>query len=60
MSNLSFLEHYQTIIETPSISAFDENIDQTNRPLIDILSGWFSDLGIFHNYSTSARHSKQV
>jgi acetylornithine deacetylase len=45
MSNLSFLEHYETIIKTPSISAFDENIDQTNRPLIDILAGWFGDLG---------------
>ena len=45
MSNLSFLEHYETIIKTPSISAFDEKKDQTNRPLIDILSGWFSDLG---------------
>ena len=45
MSNLSFLEHYKTIIQTPSISAFDENLDQTNRPLIDILAGWFSELG---------------
>jgi acetylornithine deacetylase len=45
MLNLSFLEHYETIIKSPSISAFDEKIDQTNRPLIDILSGWFSDLG---------------
>jgi acetylornithine deacetylase len=45
MPNLSFLEHYETIIKTPSISAFEENIDQTNRPLIDILAGWFGDLG---------------
>ncbi|WP_299080644.1 acetylornithine deacetylase [uncultured Paraglaciecola sp.] len=45
MSNLSFLESYKTIIESPSISAFDEVIDQSNRPLIDILSTWFSDLG---------------
>ena len=45
MLNLSFLERYETIIKSPSISAFDEKIDQTNRPLIDILSGWFSDLG---------------
>jgi acetylornithine deacetylase len=45
MPNLSFLEHYEAIIKTPSISAFDENIDQTNRPLIDILAGWFGDLG---------------
>ena len=45
MPNLSFLEHYETIINTPSISAFDQKFDQSNKPLIDILSGWFSDLG---------------
>jgi len=45
MSNLSFLERYKTIIQTPSISAFDEKFDQSNKPLIDILSGWFSELG---------------
>jgi acetylornithine deacetylase len=45
MSNLSFLEHYETIIKTPSISAFDEKFDQSNKPLIDILSAWFSELG---------------
>lgn len=45
MPNLSFLEHYEAIIKSPSISAFDEKIDQTNRPLIDILSSWFSELG---------------
>jgi acetylornithine deacetylase len=45
MSNLSFLEHYKTIIKTPSISAFDEKFDQSNKPLIDILSAWFNELG---------------
>jgi acetylornithine deacetylase len=45
VSNLSFLEHYETIIKTPSISAFDEKFDQSNKPLIDILSAWFSELG---------------
>jgi acetylornithine deacetylase len=45
MPNLSFLEHYEAIIKSPSISAFDEKTDQTNRPLIEILSSWFSDLG---------------
>lgn len=45
MPNLSFLEHYKAIIKIPSISAFDEKIDQTNRPLIDLLAGWFNDLG---------------
>ena len=45
MPNLSFLEHYRTIIKTPSISAFDEKLNMSNKSLIDILSGWFSDLG---------------
>lgn len=45
MSNLSFIESYETIISCPSISAFDPNIDQTNKPLIEILSNWFSELG---------------
>lgn len=45
MPNLSFLELYETIIGSPSISAFDEKMDQTNRPLIEILSGWFGELG---------------
>jgi acetylornithine deacetylase len=45
MPNLSFLEHYETIIKTPSISAFDEKFNMSNKPLIDILSSWFSDLG---------------
>jgi hypothetical protein len=45
MPNLSFLEHYRTIIKTPSISAFDEKLNMSNKSLIDILLGWFSDLG---------------
>ncbi len=45
MPSLSFLEHYEAIIKTPSISAFDEKFDMSNKLLIDMLSGWFSDLG---------------
>ncbi|MDU0354083.1 acetylornithine deacetylase [Paraglaciecola aquimarina] len=45
MPNFSFLDLYGSIVESPSISAFDPKIDQTNKPLIDLLSGWFSDLG---------------
>ena len=45
MPNLSFLEYFETIIKSPSISAFDEKIDQTNKPLIEILSQWFSEFG---------------
>ncbi|MFT2092068.1 acetylornithine deacetylase [Paraglaciecola sp. 2405UD69-4] len=45
MPNLSFIEHYQSIIKVPSISAFDEKMDQTNKPLIELLAGWFRDFG---------------
>jgi acetylornithine deacetylase len=45
MPNLSFLEHYASIIKTPSVSAFDQNLDQSNLPLINLLATWFGDLG---------------
>jgi acetylornithine deacetylase len=45
MSSLSFIELYRNLIATPSISAFNAELDQTNRPVIDLLGGWFSDLG---------------
>ncbi|NCT46514.1 MAG: acetylornithine deacetylase, partial [Paraglaciecola sp.] len=40
-----FLEHYAQIISTSSISAFDEKIDKSNRPIIDLLAGWLADFG---------------
>ena len=45
MRYLSFLEHYKNIISTPSISAFDEKIDESNRPIIELLGQWLSDFG---------------
>lgn len=42
-----FLELYRALIATPSISATDSALDQSNQALINLLSGWFSDLG-FH------------
>jgi acetylornithine deacetylase len=45
MSKLSFIEHYETIIKIPSISAFDAKIDQSNQHLIETLAGWFRDFG---------------
>ncbi|MEO9944215.1 acetylornithine deacetylase [Paraglaciecola sp.] len=47
MPNLSFIEHYQSIIGAPSISAFEQSIDQSNKQLIELLSGWFETAG-FH------------
>ena len=38
MHKLSFVELYENIIKVPSISAFDENLDQSNRVIIDLLS----------------------
>ncbi|NCP64709.1 MAG: acetylornithine deacetylase [Paraglaciecola sp.] len=45
MLHQSFLEHYAQIISTSSISAFDEKIDKSNRPIIDLLAGWLADFG---------------
>ena len=40
-----FIENYRALISTPTISAFDDKIDQTNETLIHWLSNIFSELG---------------
>lgn len=40
-----FIELYLELIATPSISATDIAIDQSNETLINLLAGWFRDLG---------------
>lgn len=40
-----FIEIYRALIATPSISATEESLDQSNASLITLLAGWFSDLG---------------
>ncbi|MGK4329745.1 acetylornithine deacetylase [Lonsdalea quercina] len=42
-----FIELYRALIATPSISATDSDLDQSNESLINLLAGWFTDLG-FH------------
>lgn len=42
-----FIELYRALIATPSISATDRALDQSNETLINLLAGWFADLG-FH------------
>lgn len=39
-----FIEIYRALIATPSISATEESLDQSNASLITLLAGWFSDL----------------
>lgn len=41
----SFIEMYRTLIATPSISATEEALDQSNASLITQLAEWFSTLG---------------
>lgn len=41
----TFIENYKSLIGTPTISAFDVNIDQSNEKLIHWLSNKFSDIG---------------
>ena len=40
-----FIELYRQLIATPSISATDSALDQSNENLITLLAGWFRDLG---------------
>ncbi|AFP84464.1 acetylornithine deacetylase [secondary endosymbiont of Ctenarytaina eucalypti] len=40
-----FIDIYRSLIATPSISATDAALDQSNEALITLLSGWFCDLG---------------
>ncbi|WP_426785620.1 acetylornithine deacetylase [Rahnella variigena] len=40
-----FIELYRALIATPSISATDAALDQSNETLINLLAGWFGDLG---------------
>ncbi|MGG2140805.1 acetylornithine deacetylase [Symbiopectobacterium sp. RP] len=42
-----FIELYRALIATSSISATDQALDQSNEALINLLAGWFADLG-FH------------
>lgn len=42
-----FIELYPVFIATPSISATDQALDQSNEALINLLAGWFANLG-FH------------
>ncbi|GKX59491.1 acetylornithine deacetylase [Leminorella grimontii] len=41
----SFMEIYRQLIATPSISATDASLDQSNETLIGLLAGWFESLG---------------
>ena len=40
-----FIELYRQLIATPSISATDAALDQSNETLISLMAGWFRDLG---------------
>ncbi|AIN17489.1 acetylornithine deacetylase [Yersinia rochesterensis] len=40
-----FIELYRALIAMPSISATDSALDQSNEALINLLAGWFADLG---------------
>ena len=44
-----FIEIYRALIATPSISATADALDQSNETLINLLAGWFSNLGF--NYA---------
>jgi acetylornithine deacetylase len=42
----AFEEMFRRLIATPSVSCLDPALDQSNRPVIDLLAGWLEDLGL--------------
>lgn len=47
-----FSELYKSLILTPSISSLEKELDISNKPVIDLLSGWFSELGFSINITS--------
>ncbi|KLN97017.1 acetylornithine deacetylase [Moellerella wisconsensis] len=41
----AFIELYRQLIATPSISATDAKLDQSNKVLVELLGSWLKDLG---------------
>ncbi|MBC8945731.1 MULTISPECIES: acetylornithine deacetylase [Xenorhabdus] len=41
----TFIELYHQLIATPSISAVDEELDQSNEMVINLLAGWLKEMG---------------
>ncbi|HEM7146816.1 Acetylornithine deacetylase [Providencia stuartii] len=45
----AFIEIYRQLIATPSISATDAQLDQSNKALVELLGGWLETLGFTVN-----------
>ncbi len=41
----SFKEQFAALIAAPSVSCTQASLDQTNKPVIDLLASWLGDLG---------------
>ena len=41
----SMKEQFAALITAPSVSCTQASLDQTNRPVIDLLASWLGDLG---------------
>ncbi|MCZ2943336.1 acetylornithine deacetylase, partial [Acinetobacter baumannii] len=38
-------EQFAALVAAPSVSCTQASLDQTNRPVIDLLASWLGDLG---------------
>ncbi|CAM4081447.1 acetylornithine deacetylase [Pseudoalteromonas byunsanensis] len=45
MATPTFLAMYQQLIANPSVSALDESLNMSNRPVIELLAHWCESLG---------------
>ncbi|EGH28027.1 acetylornithine deacetylase, partial [Pseudomonas syringae pv. japonica str. M301072] len=41
----SMKDQFAALIAVPSVSCTQPSLDQSNRPVIDLLAGWLGDLG---------------
>lgn len=41
----ALMDGFAQLIATPSVSSVDPRYDMSNRPIVDLLAGWFADLG---------------
>lgn len=41
----ALMDGFAQLVATPSVSSVDPRHDMSNRPVVDLLAGWFDDLG---------------
>lgn len=56
----ALMDGFARLIETPSVSSVDPRLDMSNRPLVDLLAGWFAELGFGIDMAEVPGHAGKV